>query len=198
MIIITEKKAAYVKRWLTFFLLLLGTLRADPTVHFGLGAIGGSESFTVRNPGEPEQREDVLLQGVQFKAGYGNMRAFAIEFDLGYGRYDKNVFSDKDTEYTYFDVSLIKAFDFDIGFYPFFKLGFGTGELAVDRTITNSLSSGSFFGGIGVYVPIAYGFDFEASAIYRDKSWEGLKMIGAQVKSTSYIIEPYLGINYRF
>lgn len=160
--------------------------------------MGGSESFTVKNPGVSERREDALLQGVQLKAGYGDIRGYAVEFDLGYGGYDKNIFSDKDGEYIYFDVSLIRAFDFDIGFYPFIKLGFGTGELAVERTVTNSLSSGSFFGGIGVYAPIAYGFDFEASVLYRSKSWERLEMIGAQVESSSSIVEPYLGLNYRF
>jgi hypothetical protein len=184
-----------------FVLVLLGVLvwvHAEPTVHFGLGAAGGSEAFTVKNPGQDEKKTHAVLQTVQFKAGYGDIRAYAVELDLGYGRYDKNIFSNKDTDYIYFDLSLIKAFDFDVGFYPFFKLGFGTGELEIRRTLAHSLSSGSFFIGAGIYVPIAFGFDLEASAIYRDKSWENLDMVGAQVQSGSYIVEPYLGINYRF
>ena len=198
MTIITVKKAVCVKRVLGILVLSGGVLLAESTVHFGLGGIVGSESFSVQNPGVDKLTTSAMLQGVQFKAGYGDIRGYAVEFDIGYGRYDKNIFSDKDTDYIYFDLSLIKAFDFDIGFYPFFKLGFGTGELEVRRTETNSVSSGSFFAGAGVYLPIAYGFDLEASAIYRDKSWEGLDMIGAQVKTRSTLIEPYLGVNYRF
>ena len=175
-----------------------GILYADATVHFGVGGIVGSESFSVTNPGQETQQTSAMLQSVQVKAGYGDIRGYAVEFDIGYGRYDKNIFSSKDTDYVYFDLSLIKAFDFDIGFYPFFKFGFGTGELEVRRTETNSVSSGSFFAGAGVYVPIAYGFDLEASAIYRDKSWTGLDMIGTEVKTKSSLIEPYVGLNYRF
>lgn len=186
------------KRFLLPLLALFSLAQAEPTVHLGLGAAGGSEAFSVKNPGQEAQHMDAVLQAVQFKAGYGDIAGYAIEFDLGYGRYDKNIFSSKDTDYIYFDLSLIKAFDFDIGFYPFFKLGFGTGELEIRRTLAHSLSSGSFFAGIGAYLPIAFGFDAELSAIYRDKSWEDLDMVGAQVQSGSYIIEPYLGINYRF
>lgn len=171
---------------------------AEAQVYFGAGWAGAPEYFTVKNPGAGPQEEKALFNAMQIKAGYGNIKGYGLEFDLGYGRYDKNIFSPADTDYYYFDLSLIKAFDFDIGFYPFFKLGFGTGELEVDRSIAHSLSSGSFYGGIGAYIPIAYGFDFEASVIYRDKSWEDLQMVGAQVESSSYIIEPYLGINYRF
>ena len=198
MTIITVKKAVCVKRVLGILAVCIGILQADATVHFGLGGIVGSESFSVKNPGQGTQTTSAILQGVQLKAGYGNIRGYAVEFDLGYGRYDKNIFSEKDTDYIYFDVSLIKAFDFDIGFYPFFKLGFGTGELEVRRTLTNSVSSGSFFAGGGLYLPIGYGFDLEASVIYRDKSWEGLDMVDTKVKTTSSLVEPYLGVNYRF
>ena len=198
MTIITVKKAVCVKRVLGILAVCAGILQADATVHFGLGGIVGSESFSVKNPGEGEQTTSAILQGVQFKAGYGDIRGYAVELDVGYGRYDKNIFSDKDTDYIYFDISLIKAFDFDIGVYPFFKLGFGTGELEVRRTVTKSLSSGSFFGGVGIYLPVGYGFDLEASAIYRDKSWEGLDMVGTEVKTSSNLIEPYVGVNYRF
>jgi len=179
-------------------LIFFGTLQAEATVHLGIGGISSTEFFTVSNPGQNDAEEKALLQGVQFKAGYGDIRAYAVEFDLGYARYDKNIFSSKDTDYIYFDISLIKAFDFNIGFYPFFKLGFGTGDLEVRRTVTNSMSSGSFFGGVGAYIPIADGFDLEFSTIYRDKSWEDLDMVGDYVESTSYLFEPYLGLNYRF
>ncbi|MHC3995002.1 outer membrane beta-barrel protein [Thiomicrolovo sp. ZZH C-3] len=186
------------KRFLVITALCLGVLHADATLHFGLGGIAGSENFRVENPGTADRTTTAMLQGVQFKAGYGDIRSYAVELDLGYGRYDKNIFSDTDSDYIYFDISLIKAFDFDWGVYPFFKLGFGSGELEVRRTVTKSVSSGSFFGGIGGYLPLGAGFDLEASVIYRAKSWEDLDMISNQTETSSSIFEPYVGINYRF
>lgn len=179
-------------------MLLTGALHAEPTVHLGIGGIAGMETFTVSNPGQSEKHTDAALAAVQLKAGYGNIKAYAVEFNLGYGRYDKNVFSANDGDYLYFDLAFIKAFDFDIGAYPFFKLGFGMGELSMERTLTNSLSSGSFLGGVGVYLPLGAGFDLEFSTIYRAKSWGDLDMIGAYVESSSHLLEPYLGINFRY
>jgi len=187
-----------VKRFLVITALCLGVLHADATLHVGLGGIAGSENFRVENPGTSDRTTSATLQGVQLKAGYGDIRAYAVEVDLGYGRYDKNIFSERDTDYIYFDISLIKAFDFDMGFYPFFKLGFGAGELEVRRTLTKSVSSGSFFAGLGAYLPLGLGFDLEASVIYRAKSWEDADMISNQTETASSIFEPYIGINYRF
>lgn len=186
------------KKWWAACAMINAVLHAEPTVHFGIGGIAGMETFTVENPGQPEQQTEAALAGVQFKAGYGSMMAYAVEFNLGYAWYDKNVFSNHDGDYLYFDLCFIKAFDFDIGAYPFFKLGFGMGELAMERTLTNSLSSGSFLGGVGIYLPLGAGFDVEFSTIYRAKSWGDLDLIGAYVESSSHLLEPYLGINFRY
>jgi len=187
-----------VKRFFVMMALCLGVLHAEATISLGLGGILGSETFHVDNPGTASRKTSARVQGAQIKAGYGDIRSYAVECDLGYGRYNRNIFSYKDTDYLYFDVSLIKAFDFDIGFFPFFKLGFGTGELKVHRTVAKSISSGSFFAGMGAYVPMIFGFDLEASLIYRAKSWEDIDMIGTKTETTSSLFEPYLGINYRF
>ncbi|WP_345972514.1 outer membrane beta-barrel protein [Sulfurimonas diazotrophicus] len=186
------------KRFIVIMALCLGVLHAEATLHVGLGGIAGSENFRVKNPGISDRKTSATLQGVQLKLGYGSIRSYAVELDLGYGRYDKNIFSERDSDYVYFDISLIKAFDLEWGFYPFFKLGFGTGELEVRRTVTKSVSSGSFFAGLGGYLPLGAGFDLEASVIYRGKSWEDLDMISNQTETTSSIFEPYIGINFRF
>lgn len=183
---------------LAAMLICLGILQADPTLYVGVGGIGGSESFNVKNPGLKDEQTQAVISGVQFKAGYGDRSAYAVEFDLGYARYDTNIFSSEDTDYYYFDLSLIKAFDFDIGFYPFFKLGYGTGELEIKRTLANSLSSGSFFGGIGAFIPLLEYVDLEISGIYRVKSWEDLDLIGSYVETSSHLFEPYVGVNFRF
>lgn len=185
-------------RMLWIMLFAVVSVFADAQPYFGLGGISSTEHFSVKNPGTTERDGSAAFNAVQIKAGYGDIKAYAVEIDLGYGRYDKNIFSTKDTDYLYFDIGLIKAFDFDVGFFPFFKLGFGVGELEVERPFENSMSSGSFFAGLGLFWPLGWGFDLEASATYRDKSWEGLDMIGAEVESASRIIEPYLGVNLRF
>lgn len=182
--------------WVILFAAVCAFAEAQPYV--GLGGVSSTEHFSVKNPGTAERDGQALFGAVQIKAGYGDIKAYAVEIDLGYGRYDKNIFSTKDTDYYYFDLSLVKAFDFGIGMYPFFKVGFGTGELEVERPFENSMSSGSFFGGIGLFVPISGSFEFEASVIYRDKSWEGLDMVGDETVSSSVIVEPYLGLNLRF
>jgi len=197
-IITAKKDGVHVAKVLAAMLLCWGVLHANPTFYLGAGSIGGSESFTVKNPGVKAEQTQALISGVQFKAGYGERRAYAVEFDLGYARYDKNIFSDEDTDYYYFDLSLIKAFDFGVGFYPFFKLGYGTGELEIRRTLTNSISSGSFFGGIGTFVPLFESIDLEISALYRVKSWEDLDLMGAYVETSSHLFEPYIGLNFRF
>jgi hypothetical protein len=173
-------------------------LLADATGYVGLGGVMGIDSVTLTNPGEAAQHTTANLQAVQIKAGYGNVHGYGIEFDVGYGYYDKNIFSVQDKSYTYFDLSMIKAFDFGVGFYPFLKLGYGTGTLEVKRALTNSVYSGTFFAGVGAYIPVAYGFDVEASVIYGSQSWEGLNMIGSEVVTNSTVVVPYLGLNYRF
>ena len=192
-----KKRGGGVKRSLAPLLVAAG-LQAGAGVYLGIGGVSTTEYFTVKNPGTSSREEKALFQGVQIKAGYGDVKAYAIELDAGYGYYDKNIFSTEDSYYIYADISLIKAFDVGYGLYPFFKFGFGTGELEIDRTIVSSISSGNFFAGLGLYWPMGLGFDLEFSALYRAKSWEDLQMIGAQVETTSHMVEPYLGVNYRF
>jgi len=179
-------------------LLIAAVAWADAGPYFGVGATGGSETFTVSNPGVPKREETALLQAAAVKFGYGEMEAYAIEFLLGYGRYDQNIFSTNDRDYFFFDLSLIKAFETPWKIFPFIKVGFGTGELSVERASTQSLSSGSWFGGGGVYWPLGMGFDLETSVVYKLQRWQGLDMIGAEVTTYSRRIEPYVGINWRF
>ena len=195
---ITAKKAPHLRRILMLLLVTAGLANAAETVTLGIGAVGSNEYFTVSNPGIPARDEKRMFNAVQIKVGYGDIKAYAVEMDIGYGRYDKNIFSAEDTDYIYADIALLKAFDFGFGAYPFLKAGFGTGELEIRRSLVHSISAGDFFAGGGVYVPLAWGLDVEASVVYRDKSWEDIDMIGAQTETASYIVEPYIGLNYRF
>ncbi len=195
---ITAKKAPHLRRILMLLVVTAGLSQAAETVTLGIGAVGSNEIFTVTNPGMSAREEKAAFSAVQFKFGYGDIKAYAVEMDIGYGRYDKNIFSAEDTDYIYADIALLKAFDFGFGAYPFLKAGFGTGELEIRRSLVHSISAGDFFAGGGLYVPLGRGFDVEASVVYRAKSWEDIDMIGAQTETTSYIVEPYIGLNYRF
>ncbi len=168
------------------------TILAEATTHVGLGVISTTEYFS------SQEDTKAIFNAVQLKLGYADIGAYGVEVDVGYGRYDKNIFSIKDSDYIYFDIALIKAFDVGWSLYPFAKVGFGVGELEVDRAMQNSLSSGSFFGGGGVYVEIADGFDIEAALLYRESSWEEIDLIGKRVESRSRTLQPYVGLNYRF
>lgn len=171
---------------------------AEAGGYFGVGVTGGSENYNVANPGVSKRDTSASFQAVEMKLGYGNIKAYAVELDLGYGRYDQNVFSTQDGDYLFFDLSLIKAFETPWSLYPFFKLGFGTGELSVARTTTESISSGSWFGGGGIYWSLGAGFDLETSVIYSYKRWQGLDMIGSDVTTYSWLFQPYIGLNWRF
>lgn len=178
--------------------LMSTTIMHAADVYLGLGGTSATESFRVENPGVGARTSQTLFNGAFVKVGYGDIDAFAVEARIGYGRYDQNVFSVEDSDFLSFDVTLLKAFDFDWGIYPYGKIGFGTGELEVRRTIHRSRSSGSFFAGGGFFIPILDDFDAEFSMTYRSRNWQDIDMIGTQVKSNSHRIEPYLGINYRF
>jgi hypothetical protein len=167
-------------------------------IYFGGGVSGGTETFTVENPGVESREMDTKYISGLVKAGYGDLKSYAIEVVLGYGEYDANIYSPNDDTYIYFDISIIKSFDFDIGFYPFIKAGFGANTFSVERETKNWLTGGSLIFGGGIYVPIVHGIEVEFNVIYRDKSWQEIDMVGAKTKSSSYIVEPYFGINYRF
>lgn len=178
--------------------LLLSAWLQATELYVGLGGTYVSEAFRVENPGVSPREKDVNFQGLFIKGGYGDIDAYAVEIALGYGRYDKNIFSEKDSDYLSIDFSLIKAFDFGIGVYPYGKVGFGAGELEVKRELHRSRSSGSFFAGGGLYLPLGSGIDAELAVLYRDRSWEDVEMIGAQTQTRSLRFEPYFGLNYRF
>ena len=185
-------------RILLFAVLFPLYLFAAGGIYLGGGVSGGSESFTVDNPGVESRSIDAKYISGLVKAGYGDLKSYAIEIVLGYGDYDANIYSPSDDTYIYFDISIIKSFDFDIGFYPFVKAGFGANTFSVEREMKNWVTGGSLFFGGGFYLPIAYGIEAEFNVIYRNKNWQELDMIGAKIESSSYIVEPYFGINYRF
>lgn len=164
---------------------------AGPFVGMGGGLL--SETFS-----SPTLEKETQAGYVKAKAGYGNPGGYGVEVCLSYFEYDRNVFSDNDGTNLYFDVNIIKGYDFDIGFYPYLKVGIGAGYLSVDRSTDSTLGNGSFQGGGGFLVPLGKGVDVELELLYRHKNWERVDLITEQVDVSSSVLEPYLGLNYRF
>ncbi len=174
-------------------------LWAESGVYIGAGGTMYNEDFTFNSTGFASNEMSATYQGSKIKIGYGERKAYAIEFSLSYGEYDKNIFSDDDGAQVFVDIDIIKAFDTDIGFYPFIKFGFGVGNLKIDRVLDSSVASGSFQVGGGFFIPIFGGdFELEASAVYRWKNFEGIDLVGDTAEIDSSVIEPYIGLGYRF
>ncbi len=171
---------------------------AQAGIYTGFGTSYSSEHFTAISTGFEEKTMSAAMQSVKVKAGYGVRGGYAIEVALGYGEYDKNIFSDNDGEFISLDLDIIKSFDFDLGFQPFIKLGFGAGYMTVDRVLESSLANGSFQVGGGVYIPLGSSFEIEMNVIYRGRNWENVDLIGDPAEVSTSVVEPYIGLNYRF
>jgi len=179
--------------------LFSAALWAEAGVYIGAGGTIYNEDFIFNSTGFAANEMSATYQGAKVKVGYGDRKAYAIEFSLSYGEYDKNIFSDNDREQFFVDIDIVKAFDFDIYVYPFIKFGFGAGKLKIDRKLDSSITSGSFQAGGGFYIPLFDSdFELEASAVYRWKHFEGIDLVGDPADIESSMIEPYIGLGYRF
>lgn len=168
---------------------------AEPALYIGLVGGFAQETFTL---GSEESYAEAPTYKIQ--AGYGDISAYAVEVALSYVDYTTNIFSPNgDDGYALgLDIYIIKSFDFDIGFYPMLKAGFGMGNQEVEREVESSLNSGSFNFVGGVYYPLAGHIDLEAGLEYKIKSWQSVTLISSEADVSSNVLTPYLGINYRF
>jgi len=138
-----------------------------------------------------------------FKVGYGDIKAYAVEFSLDYAYNRSKIFStsadvSRDGNKYGFNVSLLKSFDWDIYILPFVKVGFGTGFLDIDRTLQKNLSYGSFQGTLGTFVPLNNDIDLELGYEIRSTSYEAINTIVTKTSYSSLSNIAYMGINYRF
>ena len=137
------------------------------------------------------------------KIGYGDIKAYAVEFSVDYAYNRSKVFSTssevtRDGNKYGFNVSLLKSFDWDIYLLPFIRAGFGTGFLDIDRKLQKSLSYGSFQLGLGTFVPMGKDFDLELGYEIRSTSYEAINTIVTKKSHDSISNIAYMGINYRF
>ncbi len=184
-------------RHLILFFTLFASLHAfqyDAKFYMGVGGGIQYETFTK----EYSDAQNTPYFG-SLKFGYGDIRAYSVEFVLNYIDNKSNIFSPNDQARYGMDVMLLKAFDLTHYLYPYFRAGFGAGEMKVQRLLEDKIAYSSFNIGAGVFIPLAKsGFDLELNYEYRFTSYQSVDLIADKLKLQSHINQFYLGINYRF
>ena len=132
------------------------------------------------------------------KFGYGDRRAYAIEFVLNYIDNKSNIFSSSDKQRYGMDVMFVKAYNLSKYLYPLIRAGFGAGEMKVERKLEKKIAYSSYNIGAGAFIPLGEHIDLEANYEYRFTSYESVDLIAEKLKLQSHINQLYLGINYRF
>ncbi|WP_373036771.1 outer membrane beta-barrel protein [Sulfurimonas sp.] len=174
------------------FSLLITSLYSDAKIYMGVGAGYMNETFS-----DTANSSNTAEMG-KLKIGYGDRKAYAVEFSFDYLKNDKNVFSTtgKDSDKFGLNVELVKAFDWNIFVYPYFKAGFGAGYFDINHASKNSLNYGSYNLGLGCYIPISEHFDVEIGYDYKYVSYERVTTASNQINS--HLNGAYVGINVRF
>ena len=179
------------------FLLLVSSLYSEAQVYMGMNYGTYDESFN--NDVEAFSSSETAT----LKIGYSDRDTYGVEFSLDYTPNSSKLFSSNadtktDGDRYGLNVSLSKAFNYDIYVLPYIKGGFGAGFLDVDRKVEDRLYYGSFNIGGGVMLPVNENFDFELGYEYRYTSYQAIDMIAEQVVFTSNVAIAYLGVNVRF
>ena len=164
----------------------------DAKLYMGLGGGVQHEKFT-----NEAQTKNTPAFG-SLKIGYGDRRAYAIEFVLNYIDNKSNIFSNNDKHRYGMDVMFVKAYNLAKYFYPLVRAGFGAGEMKVERTLEKKIAYSSYNIGAGAFFPLNEHLDLEATYEYRFTSYESVDLITEKLKLQSHINQIYLGINYRF
>jgi len=175
------------KKIILLSLLLSSLALGESKIYMGTGyAYSNAQTNFANSPLEETTNADVI----RVKAGYGMREAYAVEFSIDYITSDPKKYA--------FDVSLIKAFDWDIYVNPFAKLGFGAGILDNRDNADKSLTYGTFNMGGGLYIPINENFDVELSYEYKNRSYQKVDENDGTESRTSHVNIAYLGLNVRF
>jgi len=173
--------------------LLITSLYSKATVYVGADYGYYSEDFD-----SIDAKSSSTL--TRLKVGYGDIKSYAAEFSLEYAMNKSNIFSvnGQDGNKLGFDIALIKAYNFNKYFYPYVKVGFGSGVLEISRSVQSRLSYGSFNLGAGFYIPISRHVDIELAYLYKQVSYEPIDYISYRKSYKSKINTTSLGINIRF
>lgn len=177
---------------LLFLSFFISSLYAQAS--FYIGANYGAESESFSNLQEAKASSQYLSA----KLGYGSRDSYGVEFSLDFIDNKSSIFSNKDGNKYAFNVEVIKAFDFDIFFNPFVKVGFGAGSMKIERELQHNLSYGTFNAALGAYIPLGEHYDIELGYTYKNRSYEKVDMVVDSISYQSHINASYIGFNIRF
>ena len=175
------------------FLALFTSLYADAKLYVGANTGYQYEVFTVDATTAYNNAKNFNL-----KFGYGDMKAYAIEFSIDYTPNESNIVSQNDGDKYGFNIELLKSFDFDLFFTPFVKVGFGSGLMKVERSTKTQVNYGSFNAGIGTFIPLDEHFDLEIAYLFKQLSYEKFNLIDQIQEPSARQQNAYAGINFRF
>mgnify|MGYP002639518430 FL=1 len=184
------------KKIMLFLLLVSSTYAESPKTYLGASFGYLNENFTNADA-------QASMNSMKFKAGYGERKAYAVEFSLDYAQSKAKIFSSSnnvssDGDRYGLNIDLVKGFDFDVYVLPFVKAGFGAGRMRVDRELQDKLSYGAFSVGAGFLIPINEHFDLEVVCDYKKTSYEKINLISSQIRYESNLNVLYFGFNTRF
>ena len=172
-------------------LLLITSLYSDAKIYLGASAGAYLEQLDSNS-------KSATSEMISLKAGYGDIKAYAVEFSFDYINNNTALFSAGDGIKYGMNVSLLKSFDFDLFFIPFVRVGFGAGKMDSNaKANKHSLAYGSFNLGIGSFIPLSDSFDLEVAYDYRALTYEKADSALTNI-SKSNVNLLYVGINYRF
>ncbi len=172
--------------------LLLTSLYADPKIYMGAGIGYFNENFTDKLDAE------ISTMMSTFKIGYGEQKAYAVEFSIDWVDNKSKIFSQNDGDKYSINVEFVKAFNLYKYVNPFFKAGFGAGRMEIDRELQDTLNFGSFNIGTGIFIPINEHFDFEIGYNYRFLTYEKLDIVVDDISYESHVNTIYTSLNIRF
>ncbi len=186
------------KKFILLLLLISScTLFAKTDVYVGFGLSRVKETLDPYLSYIPEQKS-VDNSELAMKIGYGKRDSYAVELSLNYLQNHSKVYADGDAQKLGFNVSLLKAYDFDIYVNPYLKAGFGAGMFKSDVDAVNqSLTYGNFHLGGGIFIPLSSQMDVELAYEYRFISYEKIDLEDSS-NPKSHINALYAGFNIRF
>ena len=181
------------KKITLLLLLITSLLNAESKVYFGTGYAYNNETISYKN-----NSKTISNNAARIKVGYGDRKAYAVEFSLDYVDNKSAIFDTNDGKKYGFNVELLKAWDFGIYINPYLKAGFGAGYLETPADLNNgSLTYGSFNLGAGFFIPINEHLDIELTYEYKNVSYQKLDT-NESFSPSSHLNIAYVGVNFRF
>ena len=186
-------RTSILKKIILLGLLITALLHAESKIYLGTGYAYNNERITYGTQHTAVNNNAALL-----KIGYGDRKAYAVEFSLDYVDNNSRIFASNDGKKYGFNVELLKAWDFGIHVNPYLKAGFGAGYLETPADLHNgSLTYGTFNLGAGFFIPLGEYLDLELAYEYKNVSYQKLDL-NATITPSSHLNTGYIGLNFRF